>query len=144
MGRPRAARGGLALALLLVTAVAAVGGCAEDNPPNDMGNTAGASAERSGPGVAVPITLGQVAGTGVSRALVRVSVGGGAPTPVVLDTGSSGLRILSTALGPNVAAVVGSAHTVHYGGGDFDCVKVRAEVDLTGAPARTPSPIVVD
>ena len=134
-------RDGLSLMLVLLTTVAAVSGCAVNNAGSTI------SAERPGPepaGVSVPITLAQVAGMGASRALVRVSVGGGAPTPVVLDTGSSGLRILSTALGPNTAPLSGSAHTVHYGGGDFDCVKVRAEVALTGSPARTPNPIVVD
>jgi hypothetical protein len=77
--------------------------------------------------------------------LVSVSVGGGPPVLVTLDTGSYGLRILPTALGPDAVHIPDTAHVVRYGGGGFHCEKVHAVVSLVGPTrASTPAPIVVD
>jgi hypothetical protein len=52
--------------------------------------------------IAVPIETRQVAGGGETSSIVvvTISVGGGPAVPVQLDTGSSGLTILSSAVGP--------------------------------------------
>jgi hypothetical protein len=60
--------------------------------------------------VSIPLTLGAVQGTDVVRPLVSVSVGGGPPVLVTLDTGSYGLRILPTALGPDAVHIPDTAH----------------------------------
>ncbi|HXA33403.1 MAG TPA: hypothetical protein VNV87_14195 [Acidimicrobiales bacterium] len=64
----------------------------------------GASAAAPAKAVTVPITTQQVGqGTDTdSYVVVRISVGGGKTVPVQLDTGSSGLLILSSAVGGQV------------------------------------------
>jgi hypothetical protein len=99
------------------------------------------------PAPSVPLRLID-SGGGVLRPLVTVSVGGGPPVPVLLDTGSYGLRILADAIGPGTddPPRAGPTRTVHYGAGPFEVRTVDAVVSLgdgPGAPA-TAEPVSVD
>jgi hypothetical protein len=92
-----------------------------------------------GPGLlAVPVTV-RTDALGVMRAIVHVSVGGGRSVPVLLDTGSAGLRILPSAVGRGVIRT-GQTQTATFGGGvQLTSAQATATVNIGGAttPAST-------
>jgi hypothetical protein len=92
-----------------------------------------------GPGAAaVPVAVTTDA-TGVMRAIVHIRVGGGRSVPVLLDTGSAGLRILPGDVGRSVQQT-GQTETATFGGGvQLTSRVVRANVSIGGlvTPAST-------
>lgn len=71
---------------------------------------------------------------------VMISVGGGPPTRVVFDTGSTGLRILAPRVGPHVMR---TATVLHYGYADgtlYDGVKAYAVIRIGPVATATSVP----
>ena len=77
--------------------------------------------------------------------LVTVSVGGGPAGNVLFDTGSTGLRILASAIGPNVRLTNIPSHYSYTSGNVLDGVVGYAKVSFPGAnPAvETPKEIAI-
>jgi hypothetical protein len=124
------------LAVMVTLLVAGLSGCA------------GSSKTSSSGAASVPLTLGRAGHIGAVRPVVMVSVGGGLSVPVLLDTGSSGLRILASAVGPDARPTGTATHAVHYSAVTLQCNSVRASVTLGGGPGgtgvTTQGPILVD
>jgi uncharacterized protein YceK len=91
----------------------------------------------------VPLTVDR-APTGWSCVVADVSVGGGRPVPVVVDTGSSGLLLDAAAIGPN-AQLSGRTVSYHFVGTPRLTVPVvRAQVTIGGpAGVTTPYPVEI-
>jgi hypothetical protein len=81
--------------------------------------------------VAVPVTVSTDA-SGAMRAVVHIRVGGGPSVPVLLDTGSAGLRILPADVGRSVQRT-GQTETATFGGGvQLTSQVVQANVSIGG------------
>ena len=94
--------------------------------------------------LSIPLTVAPIPGTGGVRVLIDVSVGGGPSVPVILDTGSAGLFMLSDAIGPNAQPITGTHYDQRYLSGDLIAEKTRAVVAIGGSGrATTPAPIIV-
>jgi hypothetical protein len=113
----------VALGVLAVTAAACgdSSGMADNVAMNATTTTLSPGTGR----VAVPVTV-TTDTLGVTRAIVHVRVGGGRSVPVLLDTGSAGLRILPADVGRAVIRT-GQTETATFGGG----------IQLTSAGATT-------
>jgi hypothetical protein len=86
---------------------------------------------------AIPVTIRQ---TPVGKLLlVDVAVGGGNSTPVLLDTGSSGLAILRQAVGPSAAVRPGVRRLGELGGAGNPVTGSQASGSVTveGSPSAT-------
>jgi hypothetical protein len=91
-------------------------------------------------GASIPITM-QSFSDGALGAIVQVSVGGGAAVPMILDTGSSGVMVLPSAIGPN-ATQTGQSISSTFAGGGVTAQIVNATV--TVGTASTTGPIQVE
>ena len=79
--------------------------------------------------VVVPVTT--ATGTdGTPRVIVDIAVGGGPPVPVVLDTGSSGLLLDSTAVGSQVDTAGAVSYSKQYVGAALSGSLVQAPVTI--------------
>jgi hypothetical protein len=110
-----------------------------------VGPGSGESAAVDAPATAsIPITVlgGQGSPNGVTP-MVEVSVGSGAPVPVVLDTGSSGLQLFSVAVpsgDPGVHVTTTHDQITYAGGHRFTGVVADAVVTVGGQPTAAPVP----
>lgn len=79
-------------------------------------STADASDAASAP--TIPVVVAPYAGAG-NGSYLRVSITvGGAPVDVLLDTGSSGLRVFASAIPGAAMTITAEADSVEFGGGD--------------------------
>ncbi|MFO1413847.1 MAG: DUF3443 family protein [Burkholderiales bacterium] len=69
---------------------------------------------------------------------VMVAVGGGREVPVLFDTGSVGLRIDATAVGPEVTRLGTPVHEAFEGGDVYDGQLATAKVTVGGVAATVP------
>lgn len=90
-------RGIAACCALAAVAVIFVTGCGSAKSAKPALSSGGPLAGKSVPIKAVPIKAGSAAGS--PALLVNVSVAGGTKVPMVLDTGSIGLRVFASAVG---------------------------------------------
>jgi len=113
----------VALGVLAITAAA----CGDSSGMADnVAMNATTTTLSPGPGrLSVPVTV-TTDTLGIMRAIVHVRVGGGHSVPVLLDTGSAGLRILPADVGRAVIRT-GQTETATFGGG----------IQLTSAAATT-------
>lgn len=135
-----------------VMVLALVAGCATPSAaPGPVGTTPVSAVPPSGStassalaptGSALSIPLSSITVDGTPKMTVPVSVGGGAPVPVVLDTGSSGLIIASSAVGPDVTST-GAAFTTDFTGGSVNGTVETAPVTIGGVTTANPIDIVV-
>jgi hypothetical protein len=124
----------VALGVLAVTAAA----CGDSSGMADnVALNATTTTLSPGPGrLSVPVTV-ETNTVGTMRAIVHVSVGGGHSVPVLLDTGSAGLRILPSDVGRAVIRT-GQTETATFGGGiQLTSATATATVNVGGA--STPS-----
>ena len=98
-----------------------------------------APAAADGTRVVVPIRR-TVLPDGVVRYSVPVSVGGGAPIDALLDTGSFGLRVLSSALSPDQYRATDTERRFSYGSGALLSGPIAAAAVRVGE-AETAAPI---
>lgn len=126
--------------------LAACGGSPSPSPSANSGPPHSASGNRAATGgaaasrqVSVPIRV-VTRPDGVQKLLVDVSVGGGRPVPVILDTGSGGLYLLAGAIGPHASRTSQSGRRV-YQGWSLTANTVRASFGIGGVSA--PNPIAV-
>ena len=91
--------------------------------------------------VVVPVTTSIGTG-GVPRVIVEISVGGGAPVPVVLDTGSSGLLLDSTAVGSAVNTAGAVSFSKQYVGAALSGSLVQTPVTI-GSVTTPPIGVVI-
>jgi hypothetical protein len=127
--RSRRLASSLAVALLAAGLLSACGKSA----PDPVSKTA-----------TIPVTMTQESvgsGTSAVRAIVHVRVGGGPSVPVLLDTGSPGLRLLPKAIGSG-ATPTGRVIAATFGGGETFVGPV-AKARVTVGSLSTPSPIAV-
>jgi hypothetical protein len=92
--------------------------------------------------ISIAIHGGQGAPDGVTP-MVEVSVGSGAPVPVVLDTGSAGLQLFSPAVpsgDPGVHVTTGKDQITYAGGHRFTGVVADAVVTVGGQSTAAPVP----
>ena len=124
----------LALGILAVTGTA----CGDSSGMADnVAMNATTTTVSPGPGLlSVPVTVTTDA-LGIMRAIVHVRVGGGRSVPVILDTGSAGLRILPSAVGRAVIQT-GQTQTATFGGG-VQLTSAEATTTVTIGGASTPS-----
>ena len=136
LGGRRRVRSGAAPRLRLV--VAAVGLATAIGLGFASTGTAEAASSQ-GP-VSVPITTKTVTqgGAQFNLIVINVSVAGGPTVPVELDTGSSGLVIFSSDVGPKTTGSVGKT-LVRYGGGPVVGTATRGPITVGSltAPANT-------
>jgi hypothetical protein len=130
---------------LAVAVVLIVGGCGlvsvRTQPDQGVCNQQSPKAGTTGAPVNVPITVtGAVASLDGARAMVQIQVGHNQSLPVLLDTGSSGLYVLSSAL-PNKSGITESAKQAgtSYGSGTkLSGTCSSAQVSLAGATTASP------
>jgi Protein of unknown function (DUF3443) len=131
--------GAIAAAVALACVLSACGKTSPASP-----SAPGSASKPDPPTATIPVTMTQQSlGDGVSavRAIVHVRVGGGASIPVMLDTGSPGLRLVPTAVGSG-ATPTGRVIAATFGGGETFAGPVdNARVTL--GSLTTPSPIAV-
>ncbi|WP_111767010.1 hypothetical protein [Nakamurella deserti] len=117
------------------TPVAANAADVSPAPASAAPATAGpAEAATSGTATApltVPVTTVDDA-NGLPRVVVEISVGGGAPVPVILDTGSSGLMIDASVLGSDVDTSGAVPFTKNYVSSSIQGSVVQAPVSIGG------------
>jgi hypothetical protein len=77
------------------------------------------------------------------RAIVHVRVGNGPAIPVLLDTGSQGLRVLPSALGPGIRVSNRIVHETYGGGETFFGRQAFARVTIGSLTTRSPIGIQV-
>ncbi len=75
---------------------------------------------------------------GIQRAIVQVSVAGGPPVPMVLDTGSTGLHVYTSAVGTDGLAPVGPTATETYGGVEYTGPIDAAPISIGGVASVGP------
>lgn len=120
---------------------AAAMGTASGGPPTTSGPTSGpvsgpVSGPASGPTLAVPITT-TPGPEDQPYVTAQISVGGGAPATVWLDTGSSGLLINASAVGPDVTTTTTAIGT-EYTSGDLVGTLATAPVEIGGVATAQP------
>ncbi len=96
-----------------------------------------------GSAVDVPMEITQVFSDGGMRFSINVEVGD-APLQVLLDTGSTGLRILRDAV-PDEAIACATTNSVTYAyqsGVDLDGVVARASIEIGGVVTPAPIPVM--
>ena len=108
------------------------------SPPGSNAGSSAATTQPTGSAVAVPVSTVPGRNGGDSIVTVAISVGGGAPVTVQLDTGSSGLLIDSTAVGSQVTDT-GQQLNEGFVSGTVAATLAQAPVTIGGA--TTPSPI---
>jgi hypothetical protein len=138
--RPLRVSHSVRVGLLLAAMVAAVGLLSA------CGSTSSASRKLASdpPTATIPVTMTQEklgGGIAAVRAIVHVRVGGGPSVPVMLDTGSPGLRLLPRAVGSG-ATLTGRVIAATFGGGESFAGPV-AEARVTVGSLSTRSPIAV-
>lgn len=105
--------------------------------PRSPSSSSGVGLAATGASVAIPITTSS---TGLANVVsVEVTVGGGDPFPVLLDTGSSGLIVDSSLVGPGVTAASGTL-TQDYAGG---AVSGSLATAVVGMGSVSTPPIIV-
>jgi hypothetical protein len=130
----RHAYAGVLAAILLAAGVAACGS-APSSTRAGSGSPAGTSFR-----VSIPITI--VRGPQGNFLAVRVSVGGGRPVPMMLDTGGPFLQVLPSALGPHVRYRSSSQLIPEYPHPPVTGRVISASVSIEGArTVTTPRPI---
>jgi hypothetical protein len=127
------------LAAVVLGTVAMAAACTNDSAlmTDNIDMNATTTTTSPGPGaVAVPVAV-TTDETGAMRAVVHIRVGGGPSVPVLLDTGSAGLRILPGDVGRSVQQT-GQTETATFGGGvQLTSRVVQANVSIGGL--ATPS-----
>lgn len=89
------------------------------------------SAATSGTAAPAVVPVTTTTGTGgTPRVVVEISVGGGALFPVILDTGSSGLLVDSTAVGSEVNSTGALSYSKQYVGAALSGSLVQAPVTI--------------
>jgi hypothetical protein len=128
---------GLVAVLLGTVAIGATACAGSAGITQDIDMNAATTTTSPGPGaVAVPVAVATDA-TGAMRAIVHIRVGGGPSVPVLLDTGSAGLRILPGDVGRSVQQT-GQTETATFGGGvQLTSQVVQANISIGGL--TTPS-----
>ena len=133
--------GATATAVVLAVVLSA---CGKSSPASPSAPGSASKPASDPPTATIPVAMTQQnMGDGVSavRAIVHVRVGGGPSVPVLLDTGSPGLRLLPRAIG-GAATLTGRVIAATFGGGEtFAGPVVNARV--TVGSLTTPSPIAV-
>jgi len=128
----------LATGALCVLALTTAACTAEDGNAANIGMNATTTTAAPSPGtVSIPVTITTDA-SGTTRALVHISVGGGKSVPVILDTGSAGLQILTKDVG--FVRASGQVATSTFGGGaQLTSAQATASVTIGGVstPAST-------
>ncbi len=103
----------------------------------ELATTSGpTSGPASGPTLVVPITT-TPGPEDQPYVTAQISVGGGAPATVWLDTGSSGLLINSSAVGPDVTTTTTAIGT-EYTSGDLVGTLATAPVEIGGVATAQP------
>ncbi|GGL95960.1 hypothetical protein GCM10011594_14590 [Nakamurella endophytica] len=92
-------------------------------------------------GRAIPVRTVRYS-TGDVRVVVAVSVGGGAPVDVLLDTGSSGLLVDASAVGPQTH-LTGATFSEHFVGSTSSGHVATATVTVDGLTTTSPVPVNV-
>src|ERR1700677_506102 len=123
---------GLAVVVLGMVAIGATACSGSAGITQDIDMNATTTTTSPGPGAAaVPVAVTTDA-TGVMRAIVHIRVGGGPSVPVLLDTGSAGIRILPGEVGRSVQQT-GQSETGTFGGGlQLTSRVVQANVSIGG------------
>lgn len=133
--RTRGRVAGLGLAALLALTACANG---SSRPAYSGGSSDAGALAATGSAVSVPITT--TADGSHTIVSVQISVGGGDPVPVMLDTGSAGLLIDASVAGPQTSAT-GGPFTQHYASGPVSGSLGSAVVTI--GELSTPQPITV-
>lgn len=100
-------------------------------PSSALTGSSVSTANPGTPSLTVPITTVNDA-KGLPRVIVEISVGGGAPVPVILDTGSSGLMIDASVLGSDVDSTGAIPYTKNYVSSSIQGSVVQAPVTIGG------------
>lgn len=135
-GRSRVRAAGLGLVALLTVAACASGGGSRS--ASSVGSSDGGDLAATGAAVSVPITT--TAHGSHNIVSVQISVGGGDPVPVMLDTGSAGLLLDASAAGAQTSAT-GGPFTQNYASGPVSGSLGSAVVTI--GELSTPTPITV-
>jgi hypothetical protein len=106
--------------------------------PATTASTSTTTAQPAAPTLTVPLDV--VASPNGEKVLVQASIGGGPTVPMVLDTGSSGVVVASSALG-SAAEVTSQAADMTYASATIN--GVVADATLTMGPLTTVGPIAV-
>ena len=134
-----------AFALLLAVAGSGLAACGRSvsSGPTTAPTRGPAGAQAPGAGTVIPFVL-VAQPDGSVRPVVNVSVAGGRPVPVLLDTGSTGLYVLASALGPGAVTSGSTGVTQTYANGTEYVSTVRAALVAFGTGVvATPGPIEV-
>ena len=119
----------VAVAFGLLGIVAAA--CGTSSGSSSTTTSASTTSAPSSATVSVPISV-STDSSGVMRGIVRVEVGGGPSVPVLLDTGSAGLRILPKDVGSGIRAT-GQTDAAAFGGGnELTSTVVATTVTIAG------------
>jgi predicted aspartyl protease len=137
------------VALLLVSGLALVGAaCSDSSDDGSSATTAPESEEtesvpsttESEPSDTVSIPLTVSRSSDGARVIVQASVGGGPTVPMLLDTGSSGVVVASSALGPDAQAGTDTTQIPYIG---VTMTGTVAQATVTMGSLTTPAPIAV-
>lgn len=105
--------------------------------------TAAAAATNASTGqtITVPLQVDRSGSSGGGRVIVQASIGGGSPAPMLLDTGSSGVVVSSSVLGPEAQAT-SETDQVDYVGTSVNGVVTNATVSMGGLTTTGPIAVV--
>ncbi|TKV58764.1 hypothetical protein FDO65_14715 [Nakamurella flava] len=153
MGRRRSKRPlGAAMAVAALLALALVGcsgstatpGTASTSPSGSTvaGSALSTASAMAATGSPLSVPFSTITVDGTPKITVTVSIGGGDPVPVVLDTGSSGLIVASSAVGPETTSD-GTPFTTTFTGGTVQGTVESATVAIGGVSTANPIAIVV-
>jgi|GEM_PF-2539371 len=128
-------------ALLAAALIAMAGGlsaCASGAPAAVSSSSATASGAASAtPAAAATVPVTSTSSSGTPRLMVQISVGGGAPFTVMLDTGSTGLFVDESVVGPAVTST-GASYTEKYVDSSLQASLVQATVSIGGVATAQP------
>jgi hypothetical protein len=129
---------------MTVAAACLLSACGKTSPrsPSSAGTAAKPAADPET--ATIPVTMTQQnlgAGVAAVRAIVHVRVGGGPSVPVLLDTGSPGLRLLPKAIGSG-SSLTDRVIAATFGGGETFAGPV-ADARVTVGSLTTATPIAV-
>lgn len=115
---------------------ASAGSSASSAAPSGSGPASSDILEQTGSTISVPVTT-VTGSSGDAKVTVQISVGGGPPATVVLDTGSAGLLIDASAVGSQVTDS-GQQLDKNFVGGTVPATLAQAPVTLGGVTTSSP------
>jgi predicted aspartyl protease len=143
-------RRSMTVGLVLVSALALVVASCSDSAKDGSSATTAPQAEKTEsvpattteatPSDTVAIPLAVSRSSDGARVIVQASVGGGPTVPMLLDTGSSGVVVASSALGPDAQAGTDTTQIPYIG---VTMTGTVAQATVTMGSLTTPAPIAV-